>query len=219
MAQTRTPYLIIDDDEIDAESPITESLMTRLRDQWYGALADPASAGPASDRVALPERAKDSSVSPIVGQAVVTDGLGGFILGRQGFIGCIGQNNAAQSSGGALILAFPDDKTDPNAFFDGGSQEMTIPAGLGGVYQLTFAGDVWNTPATETFEVQVNGSPITIDGISVYNVPTSAGTKRTWSFDRVYSDGDVVRLILPNGGGTGNCEANARMSFTYIGPV
>ena len=58
MAQTRTGYVAIDDTQVDAESPITESLMTALRDQWYAALSDAASSAPATDRVQLPERAK-----------------------------------------------------------------------------------------------------------------------------------------------------------------
>ena len=79
MAQTRTAYALVDDSEIDAESPITESLMLRLRDQWFGALADAASAAPTADRVALPERAKTDNVTTT--HFLRPDGSGGVVFG------------------------------------------------------------------------------------------------------------------------------------------
>ena len=57
MAQTRTGYRSIDDTEVDPDSPVTQTLMEGLRDQWYGALAD--GTGAASDeRVKCPDRIK-----------------------------------------------------------------------------------------------------------------------------------------------------------------
>ena len=75
MAQTRGPYELVDDTEVSAESPVTESLAFRLRDQWFAALADHASAAPASDRVAVPERLKTEELD--VSKRLVPDGAGG----------------------------------------------------------------------------------------------------------------------------------------------
>lgn len=78
MAQTRTAYAQIDDSEIDAESPITESLMTRLRDQWFASLCDAGSGASTTERVALPERAKTTDVDTT--KFLRPDGAGGVVF-------------------------------------------------------------------------------------------------------------------------------------------
>lgn len=77
MAQTRTAYRQIDDDEIDADSPLTQTLMTALRDQWYGALCNATGLQTDDERVRCPERLKHASVA---NKFLVTDGAGGFTL-------------------------------------------------------------------------------------------------------------------------------------------
>jgi hypothetical protein len=78
MAQTRGAYVAIDDARVDSESPITESLMFDLRDQWFSALCDSGASAagvPDADRVSLPGRAKtDETDTEMVLQP---DGAGG----------------------------------------------------------------------------------------------------------------------------------------------
>lgn len=75
MAQGRTGYRSIDDTEVDAESPITESLMFALRDQWVGGLCDSSTLAPSSEKVHVPERAKTTETDTRL--ALGPDGSGG----------------------------------------------------------------------------------------------------------------------------------------------
>ena len=75
MAQTRTGYRLIDDSEVDAESPIPASLAIAWRDQWQGAMCDESTGAPDVDRVALPQRAKTSETNTRL--VLVPDGSGG----------------------------------------------------------------------------------------------------------------------------------------------
>lgn len=75
MAQNRTGYRLIDDTEVDAESPITESLMFALRDQYVGSINDPSTLAPASERLHLPERAKTNENN--INKFLAPNGSGG----------------------------------------------------------------------------------------------------------------------------------------------
>ncbi len=154
MAQTRTPYLIIDDSEIDAESPITESLMTRLRDQWYAALADPATAAPASDRVAAPERLKDTRGTPTAGDPLVSDGSGGFEFGPS--LGSIG--NITSNTG------------DPVDFLD-----VTITDGANDVYRIDAQSVKVSTNTTYHGFAQVIGGVIQFQSSTVIDQNSAGG--------------------------------------------
>ena len=75
MAQTRGEYEEIDDTEVDAESPVTQSLMFRMRDQYYGALCDTTSSAPDDERLSLPGRAKTSETN--TSRRLAPNGSGG----------------------------------------------------------------------------------------------------------------------------------------------
>ena len=75
MGQLRTNYRLIDDNEVDADSALTASLITALRDQWQGALCNVAGGGITADRVALPDRAK--TVDTDQSKVLKPDGSGG----------------------------------------------------------------------------------------------------------------------------------------------
>lgn len=77
MAQTRGAYVAIDDNRVDAESPITESLMFDMRDQWFAALCTSPTAAPTSDRVRLPERVQTPNLT--LNDVLSPDGLGGAV--------------------------------------------------------------------------------------------------------------------------------------------
>lgn len=82
MAVTRIAYAALNDAEIDAESPLTESVMFRLRDNWVSSLATTDGVGPTgtSDRrVQAPERLKTSG-GTASNKILVTNGSGGFAL-------------------------------------------------------------------------------------------------------------------------------------------
>jgi len=84
MTVTRNPYGPVQDEQVDAESPVTESTMEGLRDDWYAALTDdgtniPGNAPPADARLLAPARMK-TAAGEVADQVCVTDGAGGFAL-------------------------------------------------------------------------------------------------------------------------------------------
>lgn len=95
MAQTRGAYELIDDSEVDSESPITESLMTRLRDQWYAALCDGSTTASNDERVSVPGRLKTAETD--TQKVLQPDGAGGCIW----------------SSAGTGSILYTDTITDP----------------------------------------------------------------------------------------------------------
>ena len=77
MADTPSNYSAIDDSEVDAESPITESLATRWRDNPRAAMAGLGS--PPSDyRLSLPDRASTAETNG--NAALHANGLGGVVF-------------------------------------------------------------------------------------------------------------------------------------------
>lgn len=78
MAQNRTGYRVIDDGEVDAESPITQSLMFALRDQWAGGVSTDRGSN-TNEKLLLPQNATTSNLA--TGQYLRTNGAGGFELG------------------------------------------------------------------------------------------------------------------------------------------
>ena len=85
MAQTRSGYRLIDDSEVDADSPITQSLVTALRDQWVG-LSASAGSLPNSERVRVPEKLQHNTSSGLIFETsssnnIVTRGTGFFSVG------------------------------------------------------------------------------------------------------------------------------------------
>ena len=78
MAETLGPWAAIDDTEVDAESPITESLMTRLRDSHYAAMSNNGSP-PASNsyKLQLPARAFTAELNANL--RLRPDGGGGMV--------------------------------------------------------------------------------------------------------------------------------------------
>ena len=84
MADTPSNYSSIDDSEVDAESPITESLATRWRDNPRAAMSDLGSP-PADYRLSLPDRAFTTEDDNHC--ALHADGDGGVTFKRPDIIG------------------------------------------------------------------------------------------------------------------------------------
>jgi hypothetical protein len=80
MATTVDPFSAIDDNEVDAESPITESLMTRMRDNSYW--IDPASTrttATSNTLVLTPDQTAGTTQWQEIGDLGVIDGTKGTI--------------------------------------------------------------------------------------------------------------------------------------------
>jgi len=98
--QTRSGYRLIDDSEVDADSPITQSLMTALRDQWVG-LSASAGSLPDSERVRCPEKIQCATGN--AGKILVANSGGGFDLSSPSSAGFSGAMNAVASTSGSSV--------------------------------------------------------------------------------------------------------------------
>jgi len=114
MPVVRTAYSDLEDGEIDAESPLIETVMFRLRDNWNSALCSSDGTGPdtsGNNRVRCPERLKTDGPEA-ANQLLSSDGAGGFNLSPA--VGFINFFNAANAIDGTsqYILSVDTIKCD-----------------------------------------------------------------------------------------------------------
>lgn len=137
MAQNRTPYVAIDDTQVDAESPITESLMFGVRDQWWAAIANTPTLAPDTDRVQLPERAKTDETDTSL--ALAPDGAGGVVFSTlTTLLGDATAFSASIGQGASLALYTVTEIIDVGSWLNDGTDTATVPANKGGTFMMTF---------------------------------------------------------------------------------
>jgi len=184
--------------------------------------------------------AERASVVPVEGQLVyvsdedrfyVYDGSGWVRVGwgatTTGRTGCAVKRTANQSIATGATRAeitFDGEDFDSDGFFTASSTDITIPAGLGGIYavqfQVTWASSPGTTALTRARIIPSGATSYNvIDGdASQYQVYNYGGTNvvtggsGTW----VFGAGDKITLTVAQGSG-GSINVTATMSIYRIG--
>ena len=227
MGQTRTSYLIIDDTEVDAESPVTESLVTRMRDQWYGALCVSPTTAPTAERLLLPERGKTTETDTTL--RLAPDGAGGidWVSGVPDFIGIMAYRNTATSTfSGSGMLDFPDTVVDSHDFLTDNASgpvttnnRITIPVGFTGVYRITAKLEA--STARGTY-IEVNGTAFdgTNGGNTYQYINTEQNGVQFWNtFDLNLAEGDYIEVWARGTASAMQWLAGSVLTVAYQGPA
>lgn len=211
MAQTRTEYALIDDGEIAAEQPITESLMTRLRDQWFGALCDSTTTADSDERVSLPLRAKTTEMN--TAKVLKPDGTGGVEWddAAGGFL--YFESRRGGNDGGGGVVQFPTGVISDSDFSYGGGV-WTWNGGVSRKFLVVGSGnfEIDNAGTTCVLQLQINTGSGWVTLIQTECKEDTIGDKIPWALSTAVtlSDGDQVRVL---NAAANNDVQNGTLSF------